>query len=55
MTIKEAIETIKIAKAEVEWEYPMNYQIAFDMALEALKEKLTTKNRDNLTNPEINI
>lgn len=37
MTIKEAIETIKIAKAEVEWEYPMDYQIAFDIAITTLK------------------
>lgn len=37
MTNREAIETIKIAIAEVEWNYPMDYAIAFDMAIEALE------------------
>ena len=41
MTNQEAIETIKIAIAEVEWNYPMDYSIAFDMAIAALeKEKI---------------
>lgn len=41
MTNKEAIETIKIAIAEVEWNYPMDYSIALDMAIDALeKEKI---------------
>ena len=40
MTYKEAIETIKMAKAEVEWEYPMDYQVAFDMAIEVLNGKI---------------
>ena len=39
MTPKEAIETIRIAQAEVEWEYPMNYSAAFDMAIEALQRE----------------
>ena len=38
MTYKEAIKTIQIAKAEVEWNYPMDYVIAFDKAIEALEE-----------------
>lgn len=40
MTYKEAIETIKVAKAEVEWEYPMDYYVAFDLAIEALEDKI---------------
>ena len=40
MTYAEAIEIIKIAKAEIEWEYPMDYQIALDMAIQALEEKM---------------
>jgi len=36
MTNQEAIDTIKTAIAEVEWEYPMDYAAAFDMAIEAL-------------------
>jgi Asp-tRNA(Asn)/Glu-tRNA(Gln) amidotransferase A subunit family amidase len=37
MTNQEAIKTIKIAIAEVEWNYPMDYAVAFEMAIEALK------------------
>ena len=37
MTPQEAIETIKIAIAEVEWNYDMNYAVAFEMAIEALE------------------
>ena len=40
MTPQEAIEIIKIAIAEVEWNYPMNYAIAFEMAIEALKKQM---------------
>jgi hypothetical protein len=38
MTNKEAIETIKIAIAEVEWNFPMDYAVAFETAIEALTE-----------------
>lgn len=38
--IKKAIKTIKIAIAEVEWNYPLDYAIAFETAIEALREKL---------------
>ena len=53
MTTKEAIETIKRAIAEVEWDYPMDYAIAFEKAIEALEtverineycQKITAKN-----------
>ena len=36
MTNKETIETIKIAISEVEWNYPMDYTIAFEEAIKAL-------------------
>ena len=39
MTNREAIEVIKLAQAQVEWEYPMDYAAAFDMAISALREK----------------
>ena len=39
MTTKEAIDTIELAIAEVEWEYPMEYAIAFEKAIEALKKE----------------
>ena len=38
MTPQEAIETIKIAIAEVEWNYPLDYAVAFEMAIEALEK-----------------
>ena len=40
MTLEEAIKTIELAKAEVEWEYPMDYAIAFEIAREALKKQI---------------
>ena len=43
MTIQEAIEIIKIAMAEVEWEYPMEYVVAFEEAIEALEEQIPKK------------
>lgn len=38
MTREEAIKIIEVAKAEVELEAPLDYQIAFDLAIEALKQ-----------------
>lgn len=38
MSDKDAAEIIKIARAEVEWEYPMEYAAAFDRAIEALEK-----------------
>lgn len=37
MTNEEAIKTLEVAKAETEWTAPLEYQEAFDMAIEALK------------------
>lgn len=37
MTIAEAINIIEILKAQIEWEEPLDYQIALDMAINALK------------------
>lgn len=37
MTNKEAIDIIKIAIAQVEWDFPMDYAAAFDKAITALK------------------
>ena len=42
MTNKEAIEIIKVARAEVEWEYPMDYAAAFDRAIEVLEREPLT-------------
>ena len=51
MKPQEAIETIKIALAEVEWEYPMDYAVAFEIAIEAL-EKQTPKKPNYLYEDE---
>ena len=40
MTNEEAIGTIEIAIAEVEWSYPMEYAVAFEKAIEALKTRI---------------
>ena len=37
MTIEEAIKTIKSAQSQIEWDYPMDYAVAFDMAISALQ------------------
>lgn len=39
MTTKEAIEMIRIAIAEVEWCYQMDYAVAFEMAINALEKQ----------------
>lgn len=43
MTNKEAIETINIAIAEVEWNYPMDYTVAFEMAIKAIEKQMKPK------------
>ena len=49
MKPEEAIETIKVAIAEVEWGYPMDYTVAFEEAIEAL-EKQVPKKLKNICN-----
>lgn len=39
MTKQEAIETIKLALSQVEWDYPLNYAAAFDMAIFAMEKQ----------------
>ena len=41
MTMKEAVEVIKTAQSQVEWDYPMDYAAAFDLAIKALKKQET--------------
>lgn len=43
MNNQEAIDIIRIAVAEVEWNYPMEYAAAFDMAIEALERQDATE------------
>lgn len=43
MTNEEAIKTIEIAIADVEWNYPMDYAIAFENAISALEKQIPKK------------
>ena len=43
MTPKEVIKTLEIAKAEVEWDYPLDYAIAIDMAITTLEKQIPRK------------
>lgn len=43
MTPEEAIKTIQVAVAEVEWEYALDYDIAFETAIEALEKQIPKK------------
>lgn len=43
MTIQEAIEALEVAKAEVEWNYPMNYTVALDIAIKAMNKQIAKK------------
>ena len=46
MTKEETIKTIKTAIAEVEWNYPMDYTVAFEMAIETLEKQIPKKPLD---------
>ncbi|MGN0548051.1 MAG: hypothetical protein ACI4IM_00465 [Acutalibacteraceae bacterium] len=43
MTPKEAISTLELAIAEVEWNYPLDMSVALEMAIEALKKQISKK------------
>ena len=43
MTTEEAIKILEAAKAETEWTAPLEYQEAFDMAIEALEKQIPEK------------
>ena len=47
MTPEEAIKTIQVAIAEVEWDYPMNYAEAFETAIEALEKQISGNHFQN--------
>jgi len=53
MTPKEAIETIETAISEVEWEYPMNYVEAFEVAITALRAQAEAEKNEPLTLEEL--
>ena len=43
MTPEEAIKILEIAKAEVEWNYPLDYAVAIATAIEALEKQIPKK------------
>ena len=43
MNLKEVIKTLELAKAEVEWNYPMDYAVAIDEAIEAVDKQIPKK------------
>lgn len=43
MNLKEVIKTLELAKAEVEWDYPMDYAVAIDEAIEAVDKQIPKK------------
>ena len=52
MNAQEVIDIMKIAIAEVEWNYPLDYAIAFEEAIKALEKQIPKKpfydkNRDD--------
>lgn len=53
MKVEEAIKTIAVAVAEVEWDYPMNYAVAFEMAIAALRAQQERDNPKPLTLEEL--
>ena len=40
MTPNEVIKTLEVAKAEVEWNYPMDYTVAMDEAIKAVEKQI---------------
>ena len=43
MKKEEAIEALKIMIGQVEWDYPMDYATAIDIAIEALEKQIPKK------------
>ena len=43
MNLKEVIKTLELAKAEVEWNYPMDYAVAIDEAIKAVEKQIAKK------------
>ena len=50
MTTEEIIQILKIAQAEVEWDYPMDFAAAIDEVIEALRYMEFTSNTKDLIN-----
>ena len=46
MTPEEVIKTLELAKAEVEWNYPMDYAVAIDEAIKAIDKQIPKKPKE---------
>ena len=46
MNLKEVIKTLELAKAEVEWNYPMDYAVAIDEAIKAIDKQIPKKPKE---------
>lgn len=46
MTPEEAIGIVRCAIGEVEWNYPLDYAEAFEVAIEALEKQIAKKPRE---------
>lgn len=40
MNLREVIKTLEVAKAEVEWNYPMDYAVAIEEAIKAVEKQI---------------
>lgn len=49
MTAKEAIEAIKVMKGFVEWELPLDTQMACDIAIEALEKQIPKRPKKEIS------
>jgi len=52
MTLEEMIATLKLMQAQVEWDYPMEYAVAIDGAIDALEKQVAKKVRIKYANPK---
>ena len=43
MTTQGAIETLKLIQGQIEWDYPMEYAVAVDIAVDALEKQIPKK------------
>lgn len=43
MTTQEAIETLKLMQGQIEWDYPMEYAVAVEMAVDAMQKQIPKK------------
>jgi len=52
MAPEEMIATLKLMQAKIEWDYPMEYAVAIDGAIDALEKQVAKKVRIKYANPK---